>query len=124
MSKVDFYYCEKCGNMITVIENGGGTLSCCGQEMTKLHANTTDASKEKHVPEVIKEDGVLTVKVGSVLHPSLPEHYIKWIALATEDKVWISYLKPGMEPIAVFPEVETGSVYEYCNLHGLWKADF
>lgn len=124
MANVDFYRCEECGNIVAVIQNGGGTLTCCGQEMKKLKANTTDASKEKHVPEIVKEGGELTVKVGSVLHPSLPEHYIQWIALATEDKVWLTYLKPGMNPVAVFPEAESGSVYEYCNLHGLWKADF
>ena len=91
--------------------------------MTLLDANTEDASQEKHVPHITKEDGRIKVQVGSELHPSIAEHYIEWIALVTEDKVQITYLKPGMDPKADFEEVESGTVYEYCNLHGLWKAD-
>lgn len=124
MSNVDFYRCELCGNMVALIKKGGGTLTCCGQAMTKLEANSTDAAQEKHVPVVTREGGKLKVSVGSVLHPMLPEHHIEWIALATEDKVEIVYLKPGMEPKAEFNEVASGTVYEYCNLHGLWKAEF
>ncbi|WMJ90080.1 desulfoferrodoxin family protein [Anaerocolumna sp. MB42-C2] len=124
MADVNFFRCKHCGNMVALIKNGGGTLSCCGDEMTKLEANTSDGAQEKHVPVVIKEDGKIKVTVGSVLHPSLPEHYIEWIALATGDSVQLKYLEPGMEPKAEFDEVESGTVYEYCNLHGLWKADF
>lgn len=124
MSNVDFYRCELCGNMVALIKKGGGTLTCCGQAMTKLEANSTDAAQEKHVPVITREGGKLKVSVGSVLHPMLPEHHIEWIALATEDKVEIVYLKPGMEPKAEFNEVASGTVYEYCNLHGLWKAEF
>ena len=45
---VEFYRCELCGNMVALIKKGGGTLVCCGQNMTKLEANSTDAAKEKH----------------------------------------------------------------------------
>lgn len=124
MSNVLFYRCEKCGNMIAKIKDGGGPLSCCGQEMKALKANTEDAAQEKHVPDVERVDGKIKATVGSVIHPSIPEHYIEWIALVTDDKAWVTKLEPGMVPTAEFPEVESGSVYEYCNLHGLWKADF
>ena len=124
MSNVAFYRCEKCGNMVALIKNGGGTLTCCGQAMTKLEANSTDAAQEKHVPVITREDGKIKVVVGSVPHPMLPEHHIEWIALATDEKVEIVYLQPGAEPKEEFTDVASGTVYEYCNLHGLWKADF
>ena len=124
MSDIVFYRCEICGNIVALLKNGGGTLTCCGQAMTKLVANSTDAAKEKHVPVITKENGKIKVAVGSTLHPMLPEHHIEWIALVTGDKTEIVYLKPGMEPKAEFAEVNSGTVYEYCNLHGLWKADF
>ena len=54
----------------------------------------------------------------------LPEHHIEWIALVDDDKVELKYLKPGEEPKAEFAEVKAGTVYAYCNLHGLWKAEF
>lgn len=91
-----------------------------GEEMK---ANTTDGAYEKHVP-VIEQDGdTVTVKVGSVEHPSLPAHYIEWILLETEQGFQIHYLKPEMKPEAVFKVNEAVvAAYEYCNLHGLWVA--
>jgi superoxide reductase len=124
MKKVEFYRCEKCGNIVVQIKNGGGTLTCCGEPMTKLDANGTDASLEKHVPVVTREGGRMKAAVGSTLHPMLPEHHIEWIALIADGRVEFKFLKPGEEPTAEFDEAESGSVYEYCNLHGLWKTDF
>ena len=124
MAKIEWYRCNVCGNMVALVKKGGGTLVCCGQEMERLEANTTDAAKEKHVPVVEKKDGKLVVRVGSVAHPMVPEHYIEWIALVTDDAVKLKYLKPGEEPTASFCKADHGTVYEYCNLHGLWKAEF
>lgn len=124
MSNVKFYRCEVCGNIVALLKEGGGTLSCCEQEMTLLKANTSDGATEKHVPVVVKEDGEIKVSVGEVIHPSLPEHFIEWIALVTDDNIQLTYLTPGMIPVVEFPEVKSGTVYEYCNLHGLWKTEF
>jgi len=121
---VEFYRCSVCGNMVALIKKGGGTLVCCGKEMVKLVANSTDAAQEKHVPVVIKENGQIKVAVGAVAHPMLPEHYIEWIAIVSDDKVEIKFLKPGEEPKAEFNDVGSGTAYAYCNLHGLWKAEF
>lgn len=124
MTNMDIYRCEKCGNVVAQINNGGGTLTCCGQAMTKLVANSTDAAQEKHVPVVTQEAGKLKVDVGATLHPMLEEHYIEWIALATEDRIEFHFLKPGEAPKAEFQSVEAGTIFAYCNLHGLWKTDF
>ena len=32
----DIYHCTICGNKVKVIQSGGGTLVCCGQEMELL----------------------------------------------------------------------------------------
>ena len=124
MSEMVFYRCGICGNMVALIKKGGGTLVCCGQNMTELTANSTDAAQEKHVPVVTKGDGKIKVAVGSTLHPMLAEHYIEWIALVADGKLVMKFLKPGDEPKAEFCEAPSGTVYEYCNLHGLWKANF
>jgi superoxide reductase len=123
MSDIVFYQCEECGNIVALIKNGGGELVCCGQPMTKLTAKTADEGREKHVPAVSRENGKIKVTVGSVQHPMLPEHHIEWIALVSGGKVQFEFLKPGMEPKAEFDEVGSGTVYEICNIHGLWKAD-
>lgn len=122
MSITDFYRCEKCGNIVALIKKGGGTLTCCDEPMTKLEANSTDAATEKHVPDVI-EGSIIKVTVGSTPHPMVPEHYIEWIALVTPNNIDLKFLNPGDDPHAEFAEVQSGTVYAYCNLHGLWKKD-
>lgn len=70
------------GKLIAALGDGVATPAGC----TELTANTEDAAHEKHVPVVETErDGhVIRARVGSVEHPSLPEHYIEWIALEAE----------------------------------------
>ncbi len=122
-----FYKCEKCGNFVTFLgEKSGCTPMCCGQEMTEVVPNTTDAAQEKHVPDVTISGSTVTVKVGSVTHPMLPEHYIQFIILETSKGFHKIDLKPGDAPEAVFTlaEGETPvAAYENCNLHGLWKKE-
>jgi len=155
MNETLFYRCEKCGNIVALINSGGGELTCCGQAMTKLEANSTDAAKEKHVPVLTNEGGKIKISVGAAPHPMTAEHYIQWIALVAGNKLEIVHLKPGMDPEVKFvfyagddevvltgendeivPNCEgsicnfvykdysvKATVYAYCNLHGLWKAE-
>lgn len=93
---------------------------------TELIANITDGAHEKHVPQIAVEGNTITVKVGSVEHPSLDAHYIEFILLVTSTGIHAKWLKPGMKPEAEFALVEGEkaiAAYEYCNLHGLWKAE-
>lgn len=120
-----FYVCEHCGNIITMVKNTGVPVMCCGQKMTELVPGTVDAALEKHVPVVETAGNMVNVKVGSVEHPMLAEHFIQWIALETNQGSQIKYLQPGQAPQASFALAEgeeVKAVYEYCNLHGLWKA--
>ncbi len=32
----EHYYCEICGMVVKVLLGGGGTLVCCGQDMTAI----------------------------------------------------------------------------------------
>lgn len=117
------YRCEKCGNIVEVLNAGGGTLVCCGADMTLLVENTVDASKEKHVPVIERTADGIKVKVGAVPHPMEDKHFIMWIELIADGKVYRQFLTPGSAPEAFFP-VSAGNVTarEYCNLHGLWKS--
>lgn len=119
-----FYKCPLCGNIVGVIENGGGQLVCCGREMIQLIPNTEEAATEKHIPVAKREDGILYVKVGSVEHPMSEEHHISWIAVAQGAKTHRVSLDITGAPAAQFC-IEDGplTVYAYCNLHGLWAAE-
>lgn len=120
-----FYVCKHCGNIVAFLENSGVPVVCCGEKMSELVPNTTDGAKEKHVPVIEVDGNKVTVTVGGVAHPMIPEHFIKWICLQTKQGNQRKILNPGENPSAVFmltdgDEVE--AAYEYCNLHGLWKA--
>ena len=122
--RLQVYRCNVCGNMVEMIHNGAGQLVCCDQPMELLTENTTDASLEKHVPVIEKVEGGINVKVGSVPHPMLEEHYIEWIEVIVDGKAYRQFLSPGDSPEAFFPvEGDNVTAREYCNLHGLWKAE-
>lgn len=121
-----FFICKRCKKIVEVLNNSAIPTICCGEEMSELVANTVDASGEKHLP-VVKVDGnTVTVSVGSVAHPMLPEHYINWVALETSEGILRKPLSPNTEPVAKFALAEGEkaiAAYEYCNLHGLWKTE-
>jgi len=121
--KLQIYKCEVCGNIVEMLHAGAGQLVCCGQPMTLFKENTTDASKEKHVPVIEKTATGFKVKVGSVAHPMEAAHYIEWIEVIADGQAYRKFLNPGEAPEATFEiKAEKVTAREYCNLHGLWKA--
>ena len=123
MKHVEFYRNEKDNSILAVVGvQAEQEVVVDGQKLVRLVADSVDAAKEKHVPAVRKEDGRLVVEVGSVTHPMEEKHYIEWIALVSDKSVDIRYLNPGEAPKAEF-EGNSGVVYAYCNLHGLWKTE-
>lgn len=121
-----FYRCPICGNILEKVVDGGGPLVCCGQPMIELEANTSDGATEKHVPAVTIENGVVHAVIGSVVHPSLEEHHINFIAIQMGTHFQRKDIKVGEKPEASFHlNGYEGpiTVYEFCNLHGLWKTE-
>ncbi len=125
MKEQEFLICRHCGNIATKIIDRGPKLVCCGDEMIIMKANTQDAAQEKHVP-VVKVDGNrLEVTVGSVEHPMSAEHHIAFIFVQTDKGHLIKMLPVNGKPEATFclDGEKAVAVYEYCNLHGVWKLD-
>ena len=120
------FKCAKCGNMITYLEKDACDVKCCGEPMVEVVANTSDGAGEKHVPVITVDGNKVTVAVGEVEHPMMDAHYIQWITLETVQGRQRKILNPGEKPVAEFALVEGDkavAAYEYCNLHGLWKAE-
>ena len=119
-----FFICKHCENFVGFIENKGVPIVCCGSEMSELVANTVEASAEKHLPVVSVTGNELHAEVGSVLHPMEEAHHIKFVYVETERGGQRKSLKVGDEPKAsfCFKDDKPVAVYEYCNLHGLWKT--
>lgn len=115
--------CTKCGATIKVLkdctcDNCG--ITCCDKKMVTLKPNSTDAAYEKHVPNYEIKDGNLIVSVNHVMDS---DHYIEWISLVTNDNEETFYLKPGDDAKVTFTEKTKGTLYAYCNKHGLWKKE-
>ena len=121
-----FFLCTTCGNVVVKAIDSGVGVVCCGQQMKELIPGTDDASMEKHVPVVERiDDCTIRVKVGSMPHPMTKEHHICFIYLETEHGGQIQYLDPEGPAEACFCGCKDRpvAVYEFCNIHGLWKTD-
>ncbi|MCR5419159.1 MAG: desulfoferrodoxin [Lachnospiraceae bacterium] len=120
-----FYRCNHCGNVIVKMEDKGVPVSCCGELMQEMVAGESDGAMEKHVPVIERDGAKVKVTVGSVEHPMLEEHSIRFIVIETKNGFAKKDLNPGDAPVAEFvlsDGDELVAAYEYCNLHGLWKA--
>ena len=127
-----FYKCRHCGNVIHKVVDSKVPVVCCGEQMQELIPNTVDASNEKHVPFVTstiecdcegKCERMLKVQVGSVPHPMTPEHHIAFIYVETERGGIRVNLTDKPEAVVCVCDSKPVAVYEYCNLHGLWKTE-
>jgi superoxide reductase len=117
------FKCNVCGQMTEVLRGGVGTLVCCEQPMQLLAEQTADSSTEKHVPVIERTETGVLVKVGSIPHPMEEKHYIEWIEVIADGRVYRKYLQPGDAPEAEFRiSAENIEAREFCNIHGLWKS--
>lgn len=131
--------CEKCGKTLLELKKCECGCDCsnecncedcncenCNCNMELLKPQTADMTLEKHVPVVNIDGENVEVVVGSTPHPMEEKHYIEYIILETEKGMYVRYLNPGEEPKANFTiqkDEKITAVYEYCNIHGLWKNE-
>ena len=129
--KTHFFLCPICGNVIVKVEDSGVIPFCCGHEMVELQPGISDeASSEKHIPTFERRDDcTVVVRVGALPHPMTDLHHICFIWLETVHGGQIRYLTCNSvhtdEARAEFCTCKdpVTAVYEYCNIHGLWKLE-
>ena len=105
-----FYICKHCGNIIAKVKDVGVPVVCCGEPMSEIIPNTTDAAVEKHLPVWSVENGIVHVVVSSVEHPMLPEHHIEWVSIHTRQGNQRKELHPGEKPEVCFALCEVDEV--------------
>ena len=119
-----FYRCAHCGNVIQKVVDKMVPVVCCGQKMEELIPGTVEASVEKHLPVVSwVDEHTMKVEVGSVAHPMLEEHHIAFVYVETENGGIRVDLNDKPEAVIAIGDQKPVAVYEYCNLHGLWKTE-
>jgi superoxide reductase len=117
------YQCPICGNIVEVLHTGVGELVCCGQPMKLLVGKNQDEGLEKHLPVVENIGDQIVVKIGSIPHPMEEKHYIEWIELIVDSRIYRQFLKPGDEPKAIFKiKADKIQTRAFCNIHGLWQS--
>ena len=121
-----FFKCRHCGNVIQKVVDSKVPVVCCGEKMEELVPGIVEASVEKHLPVVTWiDERTIKVEVGSVAHPMTEDHHIAFIYVETENGGMRIDLPHDGKPEAVFCTCNDKpvAVYEYCNLHGLWKVE-
>ena len=121
--KLELYKCEVCTNIVEVMHKGASKLVCCNKPMILIEDNVVEASVEKHIPVIEKIDNGYKIKVGEAEHPMIDTHYIEWIELIADEKVYTKFLNPNDKPEAIFNiSASKVTARAYCNLHGNWKS--
>ena len=112
MYKSRFYVCPVCGNVIFAA--GEGAFSCCGVQLPPLEREEDDPEHQITTERI--EDDLFV----SVSHPMEKTHYISFFAYVSADRVQIVKLYPEQNAEARFPARGRGTLYAYCNHHGLF----
>lgn len=121
------FKCKVCGNVVELLETGGGQLVCCGEAMEEQVVKSVDEGNEKHLPVVTVDGRKVVVHVGSVDHPMIETHYITKIFVVYNNKIIRKNLEYTDQPHAEFTldeDFDSLKVYEYCNIHGLWMTEY
>jgi len=120
----EVYKCNICGNIVEVLHNGNGQLVCCGEPMERQVEKYSEEGKEKHVPVIEKNNGIVRILIGKEIHPMEESHYIEWIEVISKNKSFKKFLRPGDVPQFDL-DIDFGEdlfIRSYCNIHGLWKS--
>ncbi len=112
MKKIKFYVCPDCGNVIT--GTGEADISCCGRKLLPVSLNTADDNHQATI-ELIENDYYITFA-----HEMSKAHYISFAAFVSSDRVLLIKLYPEQNPELRFPRMYRGTLYYYCNGHGLF----
>lgn len=109
-----FYCCPVCENVLWAV--GECSVSCCGITLPPLEA---DAPDEAHAirAEPMEDEWLVTVN-----HPMAKEHFIRFLAYVTADRVQIVHLYPEQEAQARFFRRGAGQLYACCNRHELFRV--
>lgn len=95
---------------------GVGVFSCCGIRLPALEAEAPDGRHALTV-ERVEDEYLVTVD-----HPMDKEHYISFLLYAGTDRMQLAKLYPEGPAQARFFLRGHGTIYAYCNRHGLFAV--
>ena len=113
MLRSKFYVCPLCGNIIHT--TGAALISCCGITLPALEPEETD-SRHGITIEKVEDEHFLTVH-----HPMTKDHFISFLAFVSSDRLQLVKFYPEGNAETRLQLRGRGSVYYYCNRHGLFR---
>ena len=114
MKRIKFYMCPVCGNVVTA--SGSGEFHCCGRKLEPMTARPADEAHAAAVQE-IEEDLYVTFS-----HPMEKDHYIRFAATVTMDRVLLVRLYPEQGGEIRIPYLRRGCrLYLGCSRDGLFE---
>lgn len=114
MKRVKLYVCPVCGNLLTA--TSAAEVSCCGRRLEPLVPQKADADHACTVEE-IEDDWYVTFS-----HPMEKDHYIRFAAYVSYDRILLIKLYPEQGGEVRFPRMHGGTLYLCCSQHGLFAA--
>ena len=111
--KSNLYVCPICGNIFH--STGSAMVSCCGVTLPALEAEQAD---EEHQIKCEKIEDEFFI---SMQHPMTKEHYISFVVYCTGERFESVKLYPESSIEVRFFSRGHGTLYWYCNHHGLFK---
>ena len=114
MARMRFYVCPVCGNILWSV--GEGAFSCCGVSLPPLEPEEPDGDHRIQV-ERVEDEWYVTLA-----HPMTKDHYLSFMAYVTTDRVTLRKLYPEQSAESRFPMAGHGTLYVYCNHHGLYQT--
>lgn len=112
LSRMKFYLCPACGNVITA--TGNADLHCCGRKLEPMKARQPDADHRIAVEE-LDDEYYLTFD-----HPMTKEHALSFVAHVAAERVLFVKLYPEQGGELRLPRKKGGRLYYACGKHGLF----
>ena len=113
MLRCKFYVCPVCGNAIH--STGNVLVSCCGITLPALEAEEPDDDHTITV-ENVEDEQFITVS-----HPMTKTHYISFVAFVCSDRTQFVKFYPEGNAQTRLQLRGFGTMYWYCNQHGLFR---
>ena len=113
MLRTKFYVCPLCGNIIHT--TGSTLISCCGITLPPLEAEAPDEDHALTI-EPVEDEHFLTI-----CHPMTKTHHISFLAYLTTDRLQLIKFYPEGPAQTRLPLRGMGTLYYYCNHHGLFR---
>ena len=114
MKRIKLYVCPVCDNLLTATSTA--EVSCCGRRLEPLVPQKADADHACTVEE-IEDDWYVTFS-----HPMEKDHYIRFAAYVSYDRILLIKLYPEQGGEVRFPRMHGGTLYLCCSQHGLFAA--